>query len=100
MNSPSIRTLMQIKDVTREDAIAIRAIMSGPPKVKGRTRMERIDAILRTCGVESIARGRTTRSPGFVYCNAGDPYAPTVIKIGDRFRVCTWGDIVERGSYD
>jgi hypothetical protein len=76
---PSIKTLMQIKDVTRADAIAIRAIMAGPRQDdNGKTRMQRIDAILNTCGVE----------------------VTPVLKVNGTFRVGCWGDIVERGNYD
>lgn len=99
-NVPSIASLVQIKDVTREDAKQIRSIMTGSGKVDGKTRMERIDVVLRTRGVEYVSKGHTAKSPSFYYCNAGDPYATTVLKVGDRFRVGCWGDIVERGSYD
>ena len=32
------------------------------------------------------------------YCNAGDPYAGTIVFIGKRLIVTTWGDMVERGQ--
>jgi hypothetical protein len=98
---PSIKTLMQIKDVTREDAIAIRAIMaSGPGRdANGLTRMQRIDRVLQTHGVEYTPAGRNAKSPAIYYCNAGDTYACTVLKVRGRFRVGCWGDLVERGNY-
>lgn len=99
MRYPSVKSLMQIKDVTRKDALAIRAIMRGP-RVESATRMERIDKILNTCGVEYTMRGHNQKSPGFYYCNAGDTYATTVIRVNGQFRVERWGDIVERGNYD
>lgn len=34
------------------------------------------------------------------YLNAGDPYAPTLIFIGDRMTVGCWGDLVESGVID
>jgi hypothetical protein len=100
MRLPSVKTLMEIKDVTREDALAIRAIMAGPPRVNGLTRMERIDKVLRTYGVESTPPGKNQKSPAIVYCNTGETYDTTVLKINGRFRVGCWGDIVERGNYE
>jgi len=100
VNLPSIQTLMRIKDVSREDAVAIRAIMAGPGKEDGLTRMERIDQVLRTFGVEYIPAGKGRRSPAILYCNAGDTYDTTVLKINGRFSVGCWGDIVERGNYE
>lgn len=97
---PSVKTLMKIKDVTADDARAIRAVMQGPGKVDGLTRMQRIDAILRTYGVEVTPAGKNAKSPAFVYCNAGDTYATTVLKVRGQFRVGCWGDIVERGNYE
>jgi hypothetical protein len=91
MSYPSIKTLMQIKDVTREDARKIRAIMDGPGKVDGETRMERIDRVLNTCGVEVIPAGHNQKSPAIVYCNAGDAYSWTVLKVNGQFRVGCWG---------
>jgi hypothetical protein len=62
--------------------------------------MQRIDAILRTFGVEYVAAGRNAKSPAFYYCNAGETYATTVLKVAGKFRVGCWGDIVERGNYE
>ena len=100
MGYPSIKKLMEIKDVTPEDAKKIRAIMQGAGRVNGETRMERIDAVLGTFGVEYIPKGHNDRSPAIYYCNAGDTYAWTVLKVNGQFRVGCWGDIVERGDYD
>lgn len=99
-NVPSVRTLMQIKDVTEIEAQAIRAIMrESPGRIDGQTRMQRIDRILRTFGVEYVPIGAGANSPPFYYCNAGDSYAVTVIKRKGRFIVSSWGDLVERGRY-
>lgn len=100
MNYPSIKSLMKIKGVTREDAIEIRKIMAGPGRDNGLTRMERIDKILRTCGVERIPCGKGANSPAFLYCNAGGTYDLTIVKRRGRFMVTTWGDLVERGRYE
>jgi hypothetical protein len=117
---PSIKTLCRIADVTPAQAREIRAIMAGPGRVfvaypgagerhdarhtdgewrAPLTSMERIDRVLGTFGVEHIPAGRGRRSPAVLYCNAGDTYATTVLKVNGRFRVGCWGDIVERGDY-
>ena len=45
-------------------------------------------------GVEHL--GRHARSGREVfYCNAGDTYAGTIVFIGTRLIVSTWGDLVE-----
>lgn len=99
-NYPSVKTLMQIKDVTKEDAQAIRAVMAGPKRDdNGQSRMQHIDKILNTCGVEYVPCGQGANSPPFYYCNTGDSYAATVVKMRGKFRVTSWGDIVERGGY-
>jgi hypothetical protein len=125
---PSISALMQIKDVTREDAKRIREIMKGYAPVPckcgrmsdpssmdaypynvcsyfhdGRhrySRMAAIDTVLGTFGVEYVAAGHNSKSPAFSYCNTGDTYDVTVLKVRGHFRVGCWGDIVERGNYD
>lgn len=98
---PSERTLLTAfgQWIDRQQAREIRAVMAGPGRVDGRTRMERIDKILGTHGVEYIPRGSNTKSPAIVYCNAGDTYATTILMVNGRFRVGCWGDIVERGNY-
>lgn len=127
MTYPSVKTLMQIKDVTRADAIAIREVMKGYasiPCMCGRmsdptsadaypwnvcsyfydgkhrySKMAAINKLLHTYGVEYVDAGHNRKFPAFVYCNAGDTYATTVLKVNGRFRVGCWGDIVERGNY-
>jgi hypothetical protein len=107
LRTPSIKSLMQIKDVTREDAIRIRVIIKGPSQLldssnpRGESKLQRIDRILRTYGVEYIPAGHNAKSPGIHYCNAGDTYATTLMYVcGHGYRVGCWGDIVERGNYD
>lgn len=97
---PSIQTLMRIDGVTQEIARQVRVIMDGPRTVEGRTRMERIDAIIGTHGVEYIPAGRGAQSPAITYCNTGDTYGVTVLRVNERFRVGCWGDWVERGHYE
>lgn len=54
---------------------------------------------LGTFGVEHQPSGSNRRSPSFDYLNSGDSYEITLLYIRGRFRVGSWGDIVERGNY-
>lgn len=92
--APSVKALMQIKDVTQEDAESIRTAWR---TIRSRAEArEAIDKILRTHGVEYL--GKHKRSGLDVdYCNAGDAYATTVVFVGVICRVACWGDYVERG---
>ena len=49
--------------------------------------------------MEYIRAGRGRRSPAIGYCNAGDTYAPTLLRVDGAYRVGDWGSIVERGNY-
>lgn len=108
-------SLMQIKDVTEEDAKLIRFIwveaknkeqvfLRMPDKLKtayhertkdhsGAFRKEAIDLLIGTAGIERHEGKLRT----FYYCNAGDIYAPTVIFIGQALRVGCFADF-EKGS--
>ena len=55
-------------------------------------RMHVLDALAGTHGVESF----DTRAGWCDYLNAGDTYAPTLVRFKGRYRVTTWGDIAER----
>lgn len=89
-----VKALMEIKDVTAEDARAIRYAWKTRLASRFEARDE-VDRILRTCGVEFL--GFDKRSGRSVYyCNAGDTYATTVIFHGPRMTVGCWGDLVER----
>lgn len=55
---------------------------------------------LGTFGVENIHEGRNKKSPAIDYLNTGDSYEMTLMYIRGRFRVGSWGDIVERGNYE
>lgn len=103
MNTPSVKAIRSAFSqwLTRGQATTIKRIMNGPGKDEsGQTRMQRIDRVLGTCGVEYVQRGRNDRSPGFVYCNAGDIYATTIVKVRGHFRITTIDDIIERGNYE
>lgn len=97
---PSVATIERGLNVDRATAVEIRKVMDGRRVEKPLTRMQLIDKLYQTHGVEYQPRGRNEKSPAFYYCNAGDSYAATVVKINGRFRICCWGDIVERGNYD
>jgi len=91
--APSIDTLMQIKDVTEEDAIKIRHVWhTEPNRLVARLR---IDGVLRTSGVEFLGHHKRRHLPVW-YCNAGDIYATTVVFMGPVMRVACRGDYVER----
>ena len=91
----SISRLMQIKDVSKEDAERIRWIWHN---VQGRRHArDQIDAILRTFGVEFLGVHKRSKEDVY-YCNAGDTYATTVMFIGPRLIVGCWGDLVEANA--
>lgn len=66
-------------------------------------RMHVLDSIAETCGVEYIGSTKDTftQSYGFDYLNVGDPYVPTIVRMCEtgNYRVCCYGDIVEKGGY-
>jgi hypothetical protein len=63
-------------------------------------RLHALNAELEMFGVEYVQGNGTRRSPSFEYLNAGDAYATTIVRFTDgRYRVTSWGDIVERGNY-
>lgn len=93
--APSIDKLMEIKDVTEEQATLIRHIwhtVGNRPEAR-----QRIDGVLNTHGVEYLGYHRQ-RGIGVYYCNAGDTYATTVVFLGPVMRVACWGDYAERSD--
>lgn len=56
-------------------------------------RLTCLDAELGTYGVEAF---RTDRGELVEYLNAGDTYAPTIVRFRGTYRVACWGDIAER----
>jgi hypothetical protein len=114
----SVKRLMEIKDVTEEDAKLIRAVWKAghvstviekypqaysiwsPDKkiTLGKLKRTCIDRILHTYGVEYLGELKRKRQDGvgFIkYCNTGDTYAATVVFIGSRLVVNCWGHYVE-----
>lgn len=58
---------------------------------------------LGTFGVEGIQGGNNRHSPGFDYLNTGDTYCRTIVYVyGAKrpWRLTSWGNIVEYGSYN
>lgn len=90
---PSIASLMTIKDVTKEDAQAIREVWQTVTS-RGEARTQ-IDRILRTHGVEYLGQHKRTGNHVY-YCNAGDMYAATLAFNGLVMRVQCCGDLVEK----
>lgn len=120
MRAASIKSLMEIKDVTDDDAKRIRAIWKAvktddmldlfPGKreemldrilsargSKQYRRMQRelIDEILGTCGVEHLGYCNIANRHIY-YCNGGDSYATTVCFVGESLTVSTMAYYVER----
>lgn len=64
-------------------------------------RLNALNAELETFGVEHVKGRGTRRSMSFDYLNTGDSYMTTIVRFSDgRYRVSSWGDIVEQGNYD
>lgn len=119
IKAPSIKVLMAALQVDRATADLIRKVIKGqvdPCSVSTaatdlvqrsyhgqkayRLKLEALNQILDLHGVEYVPKGSNSRSPGFEYLNTGDSYAPTLVRIdGGKYRICSWGDLVERGSY-
>ena len=67
MNSPSVKVIYTAFQqwITLEQARQIKAIMIGP-RLESGTRMQAIDKILGTHGVEYTPRGHNSKSPAIV----------------------------------
>jgi hypothetical protein len=123
MTCATVKSLMEIKDVTEDDAKLIREIWQcvGPKETSAlleknldttryanrdftyaleqhnskHMKRHAIDAILGTCGVEYLGLRKRNREHVY-YCNTGESYAATVLFDGDHLRVNCWADLVER----
>jgi hypothetical protein len=106
---PSVRTLRVVFGDNAKQARAIlemsrrelEALPAGAarvaecynPPATSDIRLTCLDALAGTHGVEAFA----TKRDGYCeYLNAGDTYAPTLVRFRGRYRVATWGDIAER----
>ena len=93
---------------TREHVLAtsaaarLRDRQSYHPHETATLKLEALNELLDGCGVEGIPEGHDDDSPGLSFVNMGDTYDTTIVFVEDRrvWRVTSWGDIVERGSYD
>lgn len=91
-------TLEQIKGVDPLIALAVRKRWKDTGNTRSYCR-KKVDELIGTCGVEYLGAHKRTGLDVY-YCNAGDPYATTVIFHGDNLQVGCWGDLVERGLID
>jgi hypothetical protein len=109
---PSVKTIQQIRcggePLPVETARAVRAAMEkaescgynfANPGRELRQALRDIDVLIGGCGVERIAAGDGQRSPAIAYVNLGDTYETTVMLIRGRFRIGSWGAVVESGNY-
>jgi len=115
----SVKNLMTLNGVTKEEAILIRSVwkcedietlktLYGEDKFNqlieyfhNMPELEHlkalvIDDIMQTFGIEHLGWHRRNKCH-VDYCNAGDTYAGTVIFMGDNLTVGCWGDLVENG---
>lgn len=110
---PSVRTICAIRGISHSQAVSIRHAMhqyqlvqnsppyAYPPSIGTKAGvMSRICEIIDAYGVEYIPQGKNKRSPAITYVNLGDTYDTTVLFVKGRFRIGSWGDIVERGNYE
>jgi len=99
---PSVKTIFNNLRIRKEQAERIRSIMErAAPWLD---RMQAINTVLAAHGVESIPAGKTMKSPAIAFCNTGETYENTILRIfpfgqSSYFAVGNWGSIVERGNY-
>lgn len=114
----SVSRLMELKDMTEYQAKEIRAVWSKFTRAEleeksqaardlvryshgtvstRRLRMACINAIWDSHGIEFLGIDRRT-GDNIYYCNAGDPYAATIIFRGRVLSVGCWGDLIERNA--
>ena len=96
----TLRRLLTSETAVREHPAAIaRDRAAYHPHALSTLRLEALNAVLETYGVEFIPAGHDAKSPAIEYCNAGDSYAVTILRVNGRYRVGCWADFVERGNY-
>jgi hypothetical protein len=115
MGYPSINTLLRI-GISKEQCKEIRAILTGKVNPDEyceewinecyhrpglhELKMYAINKVMHGFGVEYIPGGNNSKSPSIEYINMGDTYTTTICFVNGKYRVCSWGDIVERGEYN
>lgn len=77
------------------DGATLKAIWADTEMLE-RDKMELINQLGEYHGVEFLGNMKRDNAPVY-YCNAGDTYAATIVFIGTRMTVTTWGDLVEGG---
>ena len=77
----------ELFDTTQRDGARLRAF--------GDHKRELVNRLGGFHGVEYLGMHRRTDKE-VRYCNAGEPYAPTLCFMGRRLFVACWGDLVER----
>jgi hypothetical protein len=114
---PSVKRIASMLNLDTATARKVRGLMDGtidPYTVEGmedwrrqlysqparsHAKIEAIDRVLETCGVEGWADPTDYRH-GVSYCNTGDTYAATICLItddrGTRWYLGSWGDLAER----
>ena len=112
MITPSIKTLLtltagnadkarELKRILTMKRSELEALPAGAARVRecyhapstSDLRLTCLDAALGSYGVESFQ----TRNGAYVdYINAGDTYAPTIVRFRGNYRVTDWGSIAER----
>ena len=91
--SASVKRLMEIKDVTEEDALKVKEVWRTTISSRHDAR-EAVDRIIQTCGVEYLGIHKRTHQHVY-YCNAGETYATTILFMGPRLYVGCWGDLFD-----
>ena len=96
-NARQARAILEMSRAELEalPAGAARVAESYAPPATSHLRMECLDALAGTHGVESF---ETRRHGWCEYLNAGDTYALTLVRYRGRYRVACWGDIAERDA--
>lgn len=92
---PSIKTMIKF-GFAEEKAKLIRKYMERDISLVA---MGRINDLIDGYGVEYIPEGKGEKSPAIEYVNMGDTYDITVMLINGKYRIGSWGDIVEKGNY-
>ena len=118
MRCPTVKRMVRELNISTEQARTVRGLVKGsidPESVEATADWVRqcyhrpsddeliqhaVDVTLETFGTEALW-GDSCTQPEYVYCNAGDTYAATMIwrwdgwGWSDPFIAC-WGDIAER----
>lgn len=109
MRLPSVKTLSSVFGDKARDARAIlemnRAQLEALPAGAARARecyhppatydlrLTCLDALGESYGIEYF---ETPRGEAVHYLNAGDTYAPTLVRFRGTYRVASWGDLAEK----